>query len=76
MSDLSAIHVFPSTRPLVLSLPVTPEEIELALATNGESLRLKAIMELLSELVTGEVPVCDDALAQYLPWANTDAFAD
>jgi hypothetical protein len=37
---------------LTISLAVTPDEIELALATNGESLRQRMLLALVAELAT------------------------
>jgi hypothetical protein len=70
MPDLSALHVFPSKRPLLVTFPVSPEEIELAFATNGESLRLKTLMALMVELATVDRTESIDALAQWIPWSN------
>ena len=49
MSELEA--VLPKT-PLVISFAVRPEEIELAFATNGESLRQRVLLALVAELAT------------------------
>ena len=75
MPDLSALHVFPSKHPLLLSFPIFPEEIELAFATNGESLRMKAILEILSQLVIAEAPESDD-LTHYIPWVSANTLED
>jgi hypothetical protein len=70
MPDLSALHVFPSTGRLLVTFPVSPEEIELAFATNWESLRLKTLTALVAELATVGRPESKDALAQWIPWSN------
>lgn len=70
MLDFTEIQVFPSTSSLLLAFAITPEDIELAFATNGESLRLKALMALMAELVIAPVIESGDTLAQYIPWSS------
>ena len=43
MPDLAGLEALPSKRPLLITLAVRPDEIELALATNGASLRQRLI---------------------------------
>lgn len=43
MPDLAGLEALPSKRPLLVTLAVRPDEIELALATNGASLRQRLI---------------------------------
>jgi hypothetical protein len=49
---MSELEVMPPKVPVVISFAVRPEEIELAFATNGESLRQRALLALVAELVT------------------------
>lgn len=54
MPDLSGLEVLPSRGPLLISFAVRPEEIELALASNGDSLRQRLLLALVAELTTIE----------------------
>jgi hypothetical protein len=52
MSDPIELEVLSPTKPLRVTLTVRPEEIELALATNGNSLRKRLLLALVAELTT------------------------
>jgi hypothetical protein len=54
MPDLSGLEVLPSRGMLLISFAVRPEEIELALASNGDSLRQRLLLALVAELTTIE----------------------
>ena len=47
---LAGLEALPSKRPLLVTLAVRPDEIELALATNGASLRQRLLLALVAEL--------------------------
>ena len=47
---LAGLEALPSKRPLLVTLAVRPDEIELALATNGASLRQQLLLALVAEL--------------------------
>ena len=40
----------PSTRPLLVTFAIRPEDVELAFATNGDSLRSRLLLALVAEL--------------------------
>jgi hypothetical protein len=52
MPELEAV---PPKAALVISFAVRPEEIELALATSGESLRKRVLLALVAELATQRI---------------------
>jgi hypothetical protein len=54
MPDCSGLECLPSQIPLIVSFAVRPEEIELALASNGDSLRQRLMLALVAELTTIE----------------------
>ena len=54
MPDVSEFEVLPSKIPLLVSFAVRPDEIELALASNGDSLRQRLLLALVAELTTIE----------------------
>jgi hypothetical protein len=54
MPDVSGLEVLSSRGPLLVSFAVRPEEIELALASNGDSLRQRLLLALVAELTTIE----------------------
>lgn len=54
MPDLAGLDALPSKEPLLITLAVRPEEIELALATNGNSLRHRLLLALVAELTITE----------------------
>ena len=64
MPDLAGLDALPSKAPMLITLAVRPEEIELALATNGASLRHRLLLALVAELTIIETtePATD------LPW--------
>ena len=53
MPDFGAFRIVPPTRPIGLSLVITPEEVAFALATNGQSLQAKMMSALLAHLMVG-----------------------
>jgi hypothetical protein len=55
MLDVSEIECFPPKELLIISIAVRPEEIELALASNGASLRQRLVLALVAELTTIEM---------------------
>jgi hypothetical protein len=54
MPDVSGLECLPSRGPLLITFVVRPEEIELALASNGDSLRQRLLLSLVAELTTIE----------------------
>lgn len=54
MPDMSEIEVMLSTSPILISFVIRPEEIELALATNGETLRHRLLLAIVAELTSIE----------------------
>jgi hypothetical protein len=55
MPDLSELEVVVSNAPVLVSFAVRPDEVEFALATNGESLRHRVLLALVAELTVGEI---------------------
>lgn len=57
MLDLDGIEILPPIRPLVITLEVWPEEVELALASNGNSLRRGLVLALVATMAveTGDI---------------------
>jgi hypothetical protein len=55
MLDVSEFECFPPKKPLLISIAGRPEEIELALASNGGSLRQRLLLALVAELTTIEM---------------------
>jgi hypothetical protein len=51
MTDLELTS---SRGPLLVSFAVRPEEIELALATEGDSLRHRVLLAIIAELITAD----------------------
>ena len=51
MTDLEAT---PSTEPLLVTLVVRPEEIELAFATEGDTLRQRLMLAIVAALISAE----------------------
>ena len=51
MLDFDAFRIVPPTRPIGLSLVITPEEVGFALATNGQSLQAKVMFALIAHLI-------------------------
>jgi hypothetical protein len=58
MLDLDGIYVLPPMRPVVITIEVHPEEIELAFASNGNSLLERLMLALIATIV---VETGDDA---------------
>ncbi len=54
MPDVSGLECLPSRGPLLITFVVRPEEIELALASNGNSLRQRLLLSLVAALTTIE----------------------
>ena len=54
MPDFDELEALPSRVPLLVTLAVRPDEIELALATNGNSLRHRLLLALVAELTIVE----------------------
>ena len=52
MPDFSEVEVLSVRRPSLVSFVVRPDEVELALATNGKSLRQRLLLALVAELTT------------------------
>ena len=55
MLDVSELEFFAPKEPLIVSIAVRPEEVELALASNGASLRQRLVLALVAELTTIEM---------------------
>jgi hypothetical protein len=57
MLNLDGIYVLSPTRPVVITLEVNPEEIELALASNGNSLVGALMLALIATMTveTGDI---------------------
>jgi hypothetical protein len=51
MTDLEA---FPSKEPLLVTFVVRPEEIELAFATEGDTLRQRLMLAIVAALISAE----------------------
>ena len=68
MSDTAKLEGLPSTASLLVTFAVRPEEIELALATNGDSLRERVLLALVAELTILEDG--SERLAPFVPWKN------
>ena len=62
MPDFSGVEVLSVRTPLLVSFTVRPEEVELALATNGNSLRQRLLLALVAELTT--IDAADAALVE------------
>jgi hypothetical protein len=54
MPDFDGLEALPSRGPLLVTLAVRADEIELALATNGNSLRHRLLLALVAELTIDE----------------------
>lgn len=54
MVDVSGLECLPSRGPLLVTFAVRADEIELALASNGDSLRQRLLLALVAELTTIE----------------------
>lgn len=54
MHDFSGTDVLAPMHSLLLSFTVRPEEIEMAFATNGESLRHRLLLALIAELAIAD----------------------
>jgi hypothetical protein len=69
MLDLDGIEILPPIRPLVITLEVWPEEVELALASNGNSLRRGLMLALIATMAveTGDIA---GAPTPPLPWVT------
>jgi hypothetical protein len=63
MLELDGLEALPSRKPLLVTLAVRPDEIELALATNGNSLRHRLLLALVAELTTIEMADTSEPLA-------------
>jgi hypothetical protein len=66
MPDVTGLEVLPSTRPLLVTLAVRPEEIELAFATNGDSLRTRLLLALVAELAILELAGASEPLDSFI----------
>jgi len=62
MLDLAGLEALPSTGPLLVTLVVRPDEIELALATNGASLQQRLLLALVAELTLIETADASEPL--------------
>jgi hypothetical protein len=54
MPDFDGLEALPSRGPLLVTSAVRPDEIELALATNGNSLRHRLLLAIVAELTIVE----------------------
>jgi hypothetical protein len=63
MPDLAGLEALPSRAPLLVTLAVRPDEIELALATNGNSLRHRLLLALVAELTVIETADASEPFA-------------
>jgi hypothetical protein len=71
MLDFYGLDARSMKEPLLISVTVRPDEVELALATNGESLRERVLLALVSELTTVETAEPSGFLARLIPWNRT-----
>jgi hypothetical protein len=55
MIDVSGFECFAPKESLLVTIAVRPEEIELALASNGASLKQRLLLALIAELTTIEM---------------------
>ena len=63
MPDFDELEALPSRVPLLVTLAVRPDEIELALATNGNSLRHRLLLALVAELTIVETADASNSFA-------------
>jgi len=56
MLDFDAFRIVAPTRPIGLSLVITPEEAQFGLATNGQSLQSKLMFALIAHLIVDLTP--------------------
>jgi hypothetical protein len=71
MFEFDTIETTPDQRTLKLTLELTPEEVELALTTDGISLRRSVMMALVAAMVTAESYETSKVLARFLPWMTS-----
>ena len=64
MPDFDRLEALPSRGPLLVTLAVRPDEIELVLATNGNSPRHRLLLALVAELTIAETA---DASNRFAP---------
>jgi hypothetical protein len=64
MLNFDELEFLPPTGPTIITLEVSPEEVELALATNGNLLHAQLMMALIAAMTTDTA----DPLARFLPW--------
>jgi hypothetical protein len=64
--DVTGLEALPSTRPLLLTLAIRPEEIELAFSTNGDSLRTRLLLALVAELAILELAGTSEPLDPFI----------
>lgn len=67
MLELAVLDALLPKGPMLVTLAVRPEEIELALATNAASLRRRLLLALVAELTIIEAA---DAATQLIPWTG------
>jgi hypothetical protein len=63
MPDFDGLEALPSRGQLLVTLAVRPDEIELALATNGNSLRHRLLLALVAELTIAETADASNSFA-------------
>ena len=68
MIDASGFECFAPKEPLLVSIAVRPEEIELALASNGASLKQRLLLALIAELTTIEMAGTSPLLQRSQRW--------
>lgn len=68
MSDTARLRDLPTAGSLFVTFAVRPDEIELALATNGDSLRERVLLALVTELTIIEIEDGSERLAPLNSW--------
>ena len=66
MLNFDELEFLPPTGPTVITLELSPEEVELALATNGSALQSELMMAIFAAMTTD--PSEEEPLARFLPW--------
>jgi hypothetical protein len=61
LNEPDGLDIVAPRQPVVISLEISPEDVELALATNADSLRQQLLMALIVELATSPLVWADKA---------------
>jgi hypothetical protein len=70
MHEFCGFDALPLQATVIVSFAVRPDEIELALATNGDSLTHRLLLALVAELTTIENGEQSSPLDRCLPWGE------